>query len=121
MLLSSEDRAAIERLVLDRTLAPSFEILKSCLIWEDEVPRGISGAGYKYVQDLWATRGWIHRGVPLERWTFGHERFLRIWDDALSSGLKWPGFHRLALSTGDQQYLREQLADEDGIEGFLIG
>jgi hypothetical protein len=110
MPLSGEDRAAIESLVFDPTLAPGFEIVKYCLIWSDERPVGISHAGYEYVSDLWVARGYIHRGVPTERWGLGPEPYLKTWNDALDTCLRWPGFRRLPLSIRDQKYLDEQLA-----------
>ena len=117
MFLTHEDRAAIECLVFDPSLTPRYELLKSCLVWEDERPRRISPDGYQYMVDLWAVRGFIHRGVPLERWGLGPESFLHTWNDALDTCLRWPGFRRLGLSIRDRQFLDDQVTRSRD-EGF---
>jgi hypothetical protein len=117
MTLSPADRALIESLVFDPSLTPKYEMLKSCLVWADEMPVGISPDGYEYVSDLLAVRGFIHRGVPTENWGIGPAPYLRVWDDAVGSGLTWIGFRRLPLSTQDRRFLDEQIAG-DTVEGF---
>jgi hypothetical protein len=118
MTLSPRDRALIESLVFDPSLKPRYEMVKSCLVWADEIPTGISPEGYEYVSDLLALRGFIHRGVPTEDWGIGPAPYLRVWDDALGSGLKWIGFRRFPLSKMDRRFLNEQLVG-DTLEDFL--
>lgn len=120
MFLTQADRAAIERLVFDPSLAPRFELLKSCLVWEDERPRELSSDGYQYLTYLWAVRGFIHKGVPFERWGLDPEPFRHTWNDAFDTCLRWPGFRRLGLSTRDRAFLSDQLA-KNRIEDIFRG
>lgn len=105
MILKS-DIATLGKLVLDPAARPSFEMLKSCLIWPDERPRErLSSAGQEFLCDLWIVRGFIHRSVPRDAWGLDPAYFWRTWDFGLSSVPDWPGFQRLAISDADRACL----------------
>src|SRR5262245_9078634 len=109
--LSERDRATVEALVYDPAAEPSFELLKGCLIWRDEIPINISSEGYDRVCDLWAARSCLHRGVPMAPVPIAGDRFKNAWEQAQREGLQWPGFRRVTLSETDRAYLDRSLAE----------
>ena len=110
-LLNSADREIIESLVYDAALKPTFEFLKSCLIWEDERPRGLSKRGNEFLRRLWVARSFIHQGLPREKWGLAPSFFVAAWDCAQSAELRWPGFQRVQLNEEDAGYYRRCLED----------
>jgi hypothetical protein len=68
MRFAELDRAILRQLVFDPACEPSYELMKSCLVWPDERPLRISREGYELLGDLWAVRGFLHRGIPLSQW-----------------------------------------------------
>ena len=111
MRISNQDRMAIESLSYNPSLEPSFDIVKSCLMWEDERPGSISSEGYRFVRSLWVVRSFIHRGLPEEQWGLEPHHFQAIWRFAIDAKLKWPGFYRLELSWKDRIYFEKCLAE----------
>jgi hypothetical protein len=108
--LSQEDRQAIESLEYNPGLEPAFDLLKFCLVWEDERPTRISSAGYDIVCDLWIARSFMHhRKLPKNKWGLDPDYFQEIWESALKEKLQWPGFQRLILKPEDEKYLKEQI------------
>jgi hypothetical protein len=113
--LSAADVASLRALRLDPLAKPSFESLKACLVWPDERPSNISSSGYELVCDLWATRGFMHRGLKQEDWGLDPAHFRRAWEYGLRVAPDWPGFGRLTLTAEDRVYLERCLADGDRI------
>jgi hypothetical protein len=109
--LSPADRALVEALVFDAAAEVSYNAITACLVWSDEVPPGLSSAGYEAVRDLLAARGFIHRGIPVEDWDRGWTDRADLWSAALAEGLRWPGFRRLALTRDQRAILDRHLAD----------
>lgn len=111
MRFSEADRQIVSRLVHDPSCKPSFEILKSCLVWSDERPTDISNEGYDLLCDIWIVRGFLHRRVPLEKWGLDPFYFQEVWKHALIDVPEWPGFKRLELSDEDRAYLSRCLQE----------
>jgi hypothetical protein len=111
-LLSDEDRGLLETMPFDPAAEPAFNEITACLVWDDEVPDGLSREGYRTVRDLLVARGLIHRGIPVEEWDFGFPDRWERWNEALADGLRWNGFRRLALTAAQRALLRRYLADE---------
>jgi hypothetical protein len=111
MRFTPSDREIIERLTFDPTCEPSFELLRSCLIWPDERPTGISNAGYRLLGDLWIVRGFLHQNVPFEKWGIDPAHFQSVWQAAINDVPGWPGFRRMELSEADRAYLASSLKD----------
>jgi hypothetical protein len=105
MLFAESDRRALQGLRRDPSAQPSFELIKSCLIWPDERPITISNNGYTLLGGLWIVRGFIHRNIPSDRWGLDPGYFQELWRNALAEVPEWPGFGRLTLSPTDQEYL----------------
>jgi hypothetical protein len=108
---SACDRAVIETLQLDPNAKPTFELLKSCLIWADERPASISPDGYDKLCDLWIARSCLHRGQAIGSGSLDPVQLQRAWQEALDDKISWPGFHRLRLSPEDQAYFDACLRD----------
>lgn len=103
-MLSPQDRALIEAARFDPYATAAYNEITGALAWSDEMPEGLSQAGHDYLRDLLAVRGYLHRGLPVER---------EGWDEAIASGLRWNGFARVAL-TADQRTLLQGYIDDDG-------
>lgn len=110
---SEVDRKVIESLEYTPNLKPNFEVLKSCLIWDDERPNRISNQGYEKLCDLWIARFFIyHSGLPEKKWwVLDVEYFKNTWKVAYESNIQWPGFKddRLYLSQENKKYLLKEL------------
>ncbi|HEY6725433.1 MAG TPA: hypothetical protein VI197_15465 [Polyangiaceae bacterium] len=111
MRFSEADRVKLLSLRFDPDAEPSYELLKSCLVWPDECPEGISREGYELLQDLWIVRGFLHKQVPRENWGFRTTRFEDVWAQALQDIAEWPGFKRLQLSKADAEYLQRSMRE----------
>ena len=107
--LTQADRALIEGSTFNPALRPSFEVIKSCLIWADERPRELSRSGSQFIARLWVVRAFMHQGIPPEHWGVDPTPFEKAWRAAQSAGLKWPGFMRLNLSEEDARYFKTSL------------
>ena len=112
-IFSENDRLQLEKLVYDETLEPSFDSIKSCLVWSDERPADLSSDGYEKLCDLWIVRSFIHQNLPQTNWGLDPDYFKSVWDAALEENIKWPGFKRLTLSEKDNKYLKQMLKEED--------
>jgi hypothetical protein len=108
-LFSERDRSLIEASKYDPTLKPNYNALSSFLIWEDEQPRDISPAAYDVLDALWLARAFLYHGYELPSDLLDPEYFRSVWDKAVASKLKWPGFNRLSLSEEDRQYYLDEL------------
>ena len=109
MSLSDPDRLLIETQELDLHSKPSYESIKSCLIWADELPDGLSMDGRRFILSLLAARSYLHRGIPM----VGRLQRLRLeWDNAISSGLRWTGFNRIETSADAMVYLQNSIESE---------
>lgn len=60
-LFSGNDLALIELLDFDPKLEPGFDLIKSCLVWKDERPDGLTPEAYENLCDLWIARSFIHQ------------------------------------------------------------
>ena len=118
MRFNETDREMLERLVLDPTCKPAYELLKSCLVWNDERPARISSEGYELLSDLWIVRGYLHRQVPPEGWGLDPAYFQEVWRNARDDVPRWPGFKRLTLSEEDSAYLSRCLKEDDEAAGY---
>lgn len=115
MRLSEADRAAIERLRYNPSLAPAFDIVKSCLIWRDESPEGVSPDGRRFVSLLWIYRSFMHQGIPEHSWPVDPRIYREAWEYAVQEQVKWPGFMRQVLSASDRAYLEKKLSESDEV------
>jgi hypothetical protein len=115
---AESDRAVLAELVFDPACEPSYELMKSCLVWPDERPLRISKEGYALLGDLWAVRGFLHRVVPLSQWGLDPTYFQTVWQNALVDVPEWPGFKRIDLSESDRAYLAACLKASTEGEGF---
>lgn len=113
LTLSDGDRELIEAQVFDSKLSPRFDAVKSCLIWDDELPRDITPDGYKFLCDLWVARAHLHHGHKLDEKLFNVSYYVGVWDWARSRNLQWPGFLRTALSDADKAVYLECLNVEN--------
>lgn len=111
-LFSERDREILESLIYNPDLEPSYEGLKSCLIWADEQPRGLSSEGYETVCNLWIARAHLYHGLELPE-PLEPQFYIDIWNKAVADEIKWPGFNRLSLSDKDKAYYLEKLNSED--------
>ena len=118
MHFSPPDREALQRLVFDPTSEPSFELMKTCLVWPDERPERISNAGYELLGDLWIVRGFLHRQVPAEKWGLDPAYFQEVWSNALEDVPGWPGFRRLQLSEAERAYLHGSLKEATSSDDY---
>jgi len=111
-LFTGEDLRLIEALVYDPNLTPSYESIKGCLVWPDEITMGLTSEGRSHLDDLLAARGFLHQGKKLSDYSIAPEYFPSIWERAQKQGLKWPGFNRLVLSEADLEYYRRRMREE---------
>jgi hypothetical protein len=109
MRFNEFDKSVVNNLLYDPNCEPSFELIRSCLIWFDERTERISNEGYGLLGDLWSVRGYIHQNVSRENWGLDPKYFQTVWDNALNDVPNWPGFKRLELSSRERQYLSESL------------
>lgn len=116
MRFEPDDRDTLRSLVFDPAATPNFEFLKACLVWPDERPERITEPGYELLRDLWSVRGFLHRGIPTEKWGLDPNYFQAVWSHALQDVPEWPGFRRLQLSDEDQAYLNKCLAETADVE-----
>lgn len=116
-LFSDPDRRLIEGSKYDSSLKPSYNPLSSFLVWADEFPRGISPSAYDVLDTLWLARAFLYHGYELPSALLDPQYFRSVWEKAVASGLKWPGFNRLGLSEEDRQYYLTELNRDrsDGI------
>jgi hypothetical protein len=112
---SGRDLQLIEALQYDPDLTPGFESIKSCLVWRDECPDGLTPDGYEKLSDLLVARSFIHQGRPFTSWKLAPELFGNVWSEANAANFRWPGFNRTTLSAADQEYLKACLADGGNI------
>lgn len=103
MRLSPEDWAAIEAVPYDPDAPINFHEILGCLVWADELPDDLTSDGLAYLRELLGIRGRIHRGRDAD---------LDTWNLALHTGLRWNGFHRLALTEQHEALLAQYLADD---------
>jgi hypothetical protein len=107
--LSEHDRLLLRDAVYQPNTKPSYESVKSCLVWPDEVPDGLSADGRTTIFRLLAARSYMHRGIPL----IGRlERLASVWKEAVASGLEWNGFRRTSISEADQSFLAKSIREE---------
>ncbi|MBP6745276.1 hypothetical protein KA344_08570 [bacterium] len=62
-LFIPRDLKLIEELVLDPTLEPRFNAISAYLVWDDELPSGITPDGLDVLSSLWTARSLFHRGL----------------------------------------------------------
>lgn len=112
-LFTEGDRELVRSLKYDPESEPSFELIKSCLVWPDEIPSQITSPGRSLLDELLATRGFIHRQTPLEEWgvTGDASCYQELWLQAIAEIPEWPGFRRLGLNKKDRGYY-ERCLDE---------
>lgn len=110
-MLSNADRALVEGQPFAAGSEPAYNEITACLVWPDEVPAGLSPAGYDVVRDLLGARGFIHRGVPIEEWDRGWTDRIERWNGAIGDGLRWNGFQRIALTSVQRALLERHLHD----------
>ncbi|AKT37849.1 hypothetical protein [Chondromyces crocatus] len=116
MRFSELDREKIERLEYDPASEPSYELVKSHLVWPDEEPTAVSEAAYDLLCILWFIRGLMHRHVPPAHWGPDAAALQNAWQDALREIPRWPGFKRLELSEADRAFLDRCTREERELE-----
>lgn len=97
-LFTGRDLELLEALVYDPALEPGYEILKDCLVWDDEVPDGLTPAGHETLGDLLVARSRVQRGRPLAPDPLAGDHYRVVWERALGQRFSWPGFRRLVLA-----------------------
>jgi hypothetical protein len=112
---SERDLGLIEALQYDPDLAPSYESIKSCLVWDDERADNLTPDGYEKLCDLWIARSFVHQRRPFSSWWLAPDHFEKVWADANAANFNWPGFKRLVLREEDREYLNTCLEDENDI------
>lgn len=113
-VFNNYDRALIEAIPYQPDARPNFEFMRSCLVWPDEGPDGITPDGYANLCDLWLVRSFIYRGKPESEWYLHNPASTRLrdlWRAALEEQVKWNGFRRLELSAEDHTYYMSMLED----------
>jgi len=108
-LFTGKDLKLIESLVFDPNLTPSFDIMRSCLVWQDERPAGLSPTGSESLIDLWCARSFLHQGRDFSDHRLDPEYFRKIWERALRQDFQWPGFNRLTLTEADKVFYESEL------------
>jgi hypothetical protein len=108
-LFSERDRGLIEASNYDPNLKPNFNPLSSLLFWDDEWPCNISPQAHDVLNALWLARALQYYDYKLSTDLLDPQYFRSVWDKAVASGLKWPGFNRLHLSEQDRQYYLAEL------------
>ena len=98
----------IEALIYNPNAKPSYDVIRDCLIWEDEIANNLNPDGYEKLGDLWIIRSFIHRKIPSSRWGLDPEYFQKAWNNAVNQNFRWPGFFRLKLSKSDQEYYQRK-------------
>ncbi|HEY9718435.1 MAG TPA: hypothetical protein V6C69_13260 [Trichormus sp.] len=111
-LFSERDRSLIEASNYDPSLKPNYNPLSSLLFWDDEQPHDLSPPAYHVLNALWLARAFLYYGYELPSDLLHPEYFRSVWDKAVASKLKWPGFNRLSLSEEDRQYYLDELNRE---------
>jgi len=111
-LFIPRDLKLIEELVLDPTLEPRFNAISAYLVWDDELPAGITPDGLDVLSSLWTVRSLLHRGLTFSDHPVNPEYCRRVWEQALKEIPNWPGFQRLQLSVEDQSYFDEMIGRE---------
>jgi hypothetical protein len=112
-IFSEKDLQIIESQVYDPALTPSYESIKACLIWADEIPHGLSLDGYSILEILWIGRSLLHRGLSLADDPINPAHVQSTWTRAQQQGLKWIGFKRLVISDEDRAYYMKAMKDEE--------
>jgi len=114
---NDNDLELIEELKFNSELLPSYDVMKNCLVWDDERPDGLTPDGYEKLCDLWIARSFIHRDIPFSTWELDPEYFEQVWKDAMNAEFKWPGFNRLKLTEKEKviylKGMKEQLSNEE--------
>ncbi len=110
-LFKGQDLTLIESLVYNPELLPAYDMIKNCLIWEDERPEGLTSAGYESLCDLWIARSFFHRGLDPSAHALDPQYFKNVWQRALAQGFNWPGFKRMSLSQEDRQYYLQSIEE----------
>ena len=110
-LFSESDRRLIETLVYDPGLVPGYEVLRGCLVWQDENRDDLSREGQRRIHDLQAARSLLfHRTARTGQWSAETEKFFEsirpkyraIWGQAIAENLRWPGFHPSGIALSDE-------------------
>lgn len=112
-LFTGNDLHLIESLEFNPDLEPSYDLIKSCLVWADERPNGLTPAAYETLCDLWVARSFLHQGLPFSNHSLDPEYFENIWKRALKQGFRWPGFSRLTLNEGDKIYYTKMMQQNE--------
>ncbi|MDP3508428.1 MAG: hypothetical protein Q8T09_10595 [Candidatus Melainabacteria bacterium] len=112
-LFIPRDLQLIEELVLEPTLEPRFNAISAYLVWDDELPSGITPDGLDVLSSLWTARALFHRGLTFSDHPVNPEYSRRVWEQALKEIPSWPGFQRLQLSEADQSYFEEMIGKEN--------
>jgi hypothetical protein len=108
-IFTGNDLKLIESLVYDPTLTPSYDLIKNCLVWEDERIDGLTPAGYESLCDLWIARSFLQRKLDFSAHRLAPDYFKSVWERALEQGFHWPGFNRLSLSKKDLAYYEKAM------------
>jgi hypothetical protein len=112
-LFNGSDLIIIEHLGYDPALTPAYDLIKNCLVWEDERPMGLTPLAYENLCDLWIARSFIHRGLDFSTYKAAPTYFADVWQQALNEGFKWPGFQRLELNQTDMDYYLKMIAERE--------
>ena len=105
-LFTGNDLVLIEQLVFDSSLEPSFDLMRDCLVWADEIPDGLTPDAFDYLCDLLIARSLFHKGLTLDDHPLSPDYCKTIWARAVNQNLKWTGFQRIEVGAKDLEYLQ---------------
>lgn len=114
-LFTGKDLSLVESLEFNAELKPGYDLIKSCLVWTDERPDGLTPEAYENLCDLLIARSFIHRGVDFSAHKLDPVYFKNIWERALNQGFRWTGFQRLKLSDEDLAYYEKMLSNNENL------
>jgi hypothetical protein len=108
MLFFPEDSKLLNALTYLPDLQPDFEMIKSVLVWKDEIPQGITEDGMEKLWDLLIARSYVHDNRLFSSHFSGGKYLEKTWSESMHEIPDWPGFKRLSLSEHDRYFYDEE-------------
>jgi hypothetical protein len=108
MFFSPEDSDKLNSLGYVSDISPRFEMIKSILVWEDEIPKRISEDGMDKLYDLLIARSYVHDNQLFSSHFSGGKHLEKAWTESRNEIPNWPGFKRLLLSKKDRHFYDDE-------------
>jgi hypothetical protein len=108
VFFSPEDSDKLNALTYQSEIDPDFEMIKSVLIWNDEIPFGISQDGMEKLWNLLIARSYLHDNRAFSSHFSGGKHLETAWSESKQNIPNWPGFKRLSLSEKDRRFYDEE-------------